>query len=126
MKIITNNPKVASELNEYNIQYLDSDYRNVLEVVKQEIIDNKVLLLSHPLSGSIKPNETYYKSIMITDRKDEYIDQDSLEYIEQALDVYDKFIGCRKRPNWTEEILRDFAVVDFFLIKGAIDSGINI
>jgi hypothetical protein len=126
MKIITNNPKVNNDLAMYDINYYDCDYGQVLNEVRKEIVDNKVVLLSHPLSGSIKPNETFYKSIMVEDNKLEYIDATSLDYIEQAIEVYDKFIGCKARPKWTEQILMDFAVVDYFLIKSAINSKINI
>jgi hypothetical protein len=122
MIIVTNNPKVNAELEGYSIDFIVGEYLDVLEKVKKLIIEEKMLLLSHPLSGSIKPNETYYKSVMLERGKLDQVDLESLEYLESAIEVYDKFIKNERRPNWTQEILDDFAMVDFFLIKGATES----
>jgi len=123
MLIVTNNPKVKES--ESNVLWVEGSYYDVLEKVKELIINDKYQLLSHPLSGSIKPNETYYKSIMLDDSEYKYSDLDSLEFIEQAIEVYNKFIACQKRPNWSVEILNDFAHVDYFLIQSAIQSTIT-
>lgn len=121
MVIVSNNPRVVSEIN-YPIIKIDGTYLDVLLHVKDLIINNKYRLLSHPLSGSIKPNETYYKSIMLDNSSFDYSDLDSLELIESAIEVYNKFIKNEARPNWSNSILNDFADVDYFLIKSAIES----
>lgn len=121
MIIVTNNPKVL-EIKQINVEYLEGSYYDVLTQVKSLVTDQKYQILSHPLSGSIKPNETYYKSIMIDDNSYEYIDLNSLELIEKAIEVYDKFLKDKVRPNWSPNVLDDFALVDYFLIKSAMES----
>ena len=64
-KVITNNPLVKERLsNKIDVEYYDVEYISLLIKVRDKIhIGHK--LLSHPLSGSIKPNETPYKSVII-------------------------------------------------------------
>lgn len=120
MLLITNNPMVAKSGVNLPITSLDGDYGQVLQVVKALIIDQRMVLLTHPLSGSIKPNETYYKSIILGEGQ-EAIDLTSLEYIEHAIDVYHKFIKNKQRPNWTEAVLNDFAYVDYYLMESTFE-----
>ncbi len=120
MLLMTNNPKVKERVEGIPVKYEQIEYGEVLQEVKRLIIEEKMLLLTHPLSGSIKPNETYYKSIVLTNQKGESIDMDSLDYIDQALEVYHKFMKNKMRPNWTEQVLEDFAFVDYYLIKDTL------
>lgn len=121
--LISNNPLVKSDLNkslEYaiDIEYYDIDYLEVLKKVRDKIhIGHK--LLTHPLSGSIKPNETPYKSIVISSTKSN-LDNDSLSIIEGSISTTVKFLNDMKTPLWSDEILKDFQIIDFTLIKNAI------
>ncbi|MDT2602196.1 GrdX family protein [Enterococcus hulanensis] len=119
MFIITNNPMVKEKLGE--VSYVEGSYGDVLDEVKRQIIDKHVCLLSHPLSGSIKPNETYYKTIFAAETTSQYIDIESLEYIESAIAVYEKFIKNKQRPNWSLAVLKDFAFVDFYIAQSTLD-----
>lgn len=63
--IVTNNPKVRDELGqEFDVDYADITYREILCKVRDMIYEGHKLL-THPLSGSVKPNETPYKSILV-------------------------------------------------------------
>ncbi|BBM18670.1 GrdX protein [Enterococcus avium] len=122
MIIITNNPMVKEKINQAcPLSFIDGSYGEVLVEVKQQIIEKHVVLLSHPLSGSIKPNETYYKTIFVTETTSQYIDIESLEYIESAIAVYEKFIKNKQRPNWSLAVLKDFAFVDFYIAQSTLD-----
>ncbi|MGL9814678.1 MULTISPECIES: GrdX family protein [Enterococcus] len=122
MIIITNNPMVKEKINQACLlSFIDGSYGEVLVEVKQQIIEKHVVLLSHPLSGSIKPNETYYKTIFVTETTSQYIDIESLEYIESAIAVYEKFIKNKQRPNWSLAVLKDFAFVDFYIAQSTLD-----
>lgn len=120
MRIVTNNPKVNKEIKGQKIYFIDGDYGDVLEATKEMIIDERQVLLSHPLSGSIKPNETFYKSIFLHNQKSEYVDLYSLELIESAQATYNKFVEDRPTPKWTEEILEDFQLVDYHLVEATL------
>ena len=79
--IITNNPLVPQMLDEeHEVDYSEISYEDVLGKVRDRIHEGH-LLLSHPLSGSVKPNETPYKSVMIS-RKAGKLDERSLSIIE--------------------------------------------
>lgn len=121
MLIVTNNPMVAEASLSKSTVFLECDYDQVLLAVKQRIIEQQMVLLTHPLSGSIKPNETYYKSIVLEEGSGQGIDLPSLEYMEEAFVVYEKFIKNKQRPNWTVAVLKDFAYVDYYLMESTFE-----
>lgn len=78
--IVTNNPLVVKNLeNSREIIYKDVSYEEILRETRDRIHEGHVLL-THPLSGSVKPNETPYKSILIS-RQRRDVDADSLKLI---------------------------------------------
>jgi grdX protein len=117
--IISNNLKVKEffEKEQIEVLYTDGDYKEVLYTVRDRVQLN-YHLLTHPLSGSIKPNETPYKSIAVKKEKD--LDLLSLELISNAIEVYNKLQKDLKTPLWTKSILEDFMVIDLDLIKNAL------
>lgn len=120
MKIITNNPIVARDIEDVTVEFIDGGYKDVLLAVHRLIVEQSMVLLTHPLSGSIKPNETIYKSIIVEDQSKPVLNMESLQMIEHALDVYDSFQSNRETPQWIDRVLEDFAVVDFHIIQGAL------
>ncbi len=118
MKILTNNPLIMDKFkNTYTVEYIDENYMDIL-IRCRDYIHKGYKLLTHPLSGSIKPNETPYKSILI--EKDVTLDIDSLLLIEKAMDTAKKFNKNFKTPNWNEKILLDFQIIDLDLIENAL------
>lgn len=117
--IVTNNPKVKDFFEDlkYEVLFVDGGYGDVLEEVRKKVHLNYELL-THPLSGSIKPNETPYKSVAI--HKENHLDMLSLELISNAIQVYERLQNDLKTPLWTEGILDDFMVIDLDLIKNAL------
>ena len=115
--IITNNPLVKSKYeNLYNITFLDTDYKGVL-VATRDRIHLGHTLLTHPLSGSVKPNETPYKSILISKSAGAF-DSKSLMIMEDALITCEKFGD--NRYKMTPSLLEDFMTIDLSLISGAL------
>jgi len=119
--IITNNRLVYEKYKNlfpmvYNEKY---SYLDVLEYVRNKVHEGHVLI-THPLSGSTKPNETPYKTIVISKKKGA-LDYDSLAIIENSIATAKKFISSKPTPNWPERILEDFRIVDLSLIENAID-----
>jgi len=129
--IITNNPLVRDKYSDKEVEYYDISYQEVLQLVKNKIaLGHKIL--THPLSGSVKPKETPYKSIMISKNTvganapnvganacgAHPIDLESLEIIENAIATCAKF--KERKDKWTPQVLEDFQLVDFTLIDSAI------
>lgn len=117
MLIISNNPKVKALLKDQNFQWVEGNYKDVLVETRKLVVDQKMSLLSHPISGSIKPNETVYRSIILDDAPQEAIDMESLDYMDRALELFERFNRDRPTPDWPEKILEDFATVDFHILE---------
>ncbi|QIL46695.1 hypothetical protein G7081_06185 [Vagococcus coleopterorum] len=121
MVILTNNPKIANLKTSEKIDYQEVDYQTILVIAKRYVVEGKQTLLIHPLSGSIKPNETIYKTIILTDSEKEEIDLESLILIESAEAVVEKFLNNQPVPNWNEKILTDFAWVDYYIMMSTFE-----
>ena len=118
-RIITNNPLVLDRLKEtHDVVCREISYEEILREVRDRIHEGHILL-SHPLSGSVKPNETPYKSIMISERKGE-IDEGSLRLIENAIQACRKFIF--KSDLYEESVYDDFQIIDWTLLESGMAS----
>lgn len=124
MILITNNHRVAEIFGDrIELHFFpEKTYLNILLYVRDKIHEGH-RLMSHPLSGSVKPNETPFKSILISDKKAK-LDYDSLVIIEDSIATVNKFNQNKKTPKWTDRILDDFMVIDLSLIEGALQENI--
>ena len=117
--IITNNPLVKEELGGlYNVEYLEISYEDILRTVRERIYKWHELL-THPLSGSVKPNETPYKSIMISEDI-RGLDIKQMRIIESAIQSCKKFQF--KSDQYAPQVYEDFQIVDLTLISSALPS----
>ena len=118
MKLITNNPKFNQEkFKDIEIEYFDISYLDVLKKVRDYVHDNYEGL-THPLYGSVKPNETIYRSILI--KRSEKLDITSINLISEAVGTFEKFRNNKRVPLWTDRVKDDFSVIDHDLILNAI------
>lgn len=118
--IITNNKKVYEEYKDKSEFDFNEDYTymDILDKVRRNI-HKGYQLLTHPLSGSIKPNETPFKSIIMS-KEEGSLDYQGLNIIEESILTFNKFYSNKETPNWTERVLDDFRVIDFSLIDNVI------
>ncbi len=119
--LITNNPRFK-EVNSSNIQifYLpDLDFMGILYKAR-DYIHLCYKLLTHPIVSSIKPYETPYKSIALSDNNG-VLDLESLELIENSIALTKNFLD-KPRRKLTESIDEDFKLIDYKLVVGAIES----
>lgn len=118
--VITNNPLSYEKFSkDYEVRYIDIDVITLLKTVRDSIHSGH-RILTHPLMSSIKPNETPYRTVLITKSK-ENLDMDSLNIIEGAIATTLKFINDFNVPKWPQNILDDFKLIDYDLIKNAIN-----
>ena len=121
-RIVTNNSLCRDKYQELiPVDFLEGKgYMDVLLAVR-DYIQKGWRLETHPMTGSLKPNQTPYKSIMVSD-----LPREQEEFYSQEMTIENSILSCRKfleikqTPNWTEEIRKDFMVVDLSLIEGAI------
>ena len=115
--LITNNPLVEKKYSDF-IEKVDGGLFEVLIRVRDYVHKGHRLLM-HPTPGSIKPNETPYRSLLITKSSlTGEIDFKSLELVESAIAVYNKLNYTNYQ--YTEKILDDFQLIDLELAKSAI------
>lgn len=118
--VITNNELVREKYSKsMDITFVDGQYIDVLRLVR-DMVHKGCRIISHPLMGSIKPNETPYRSIIV--EKDTPLDVNSLTIIENSIASYEKFTSYSKPVQWEENTLEDFRFVDLKLIESALDS----
>ena len=117
--IVTNNPLVLERHGgTRNIIYKEVSYEGVLREVRDRIHEGHSML-THPLSGSVKPNETPYKSIMISAER-RAIDGESVALIENAIHACGKFEF--KSDRYRPEVYEDFRLIDCTLIESGMAS----
>jgi len=112
--IYTNNHLVKKNF-EKNAIFFDTTVFGVFSAIR-DIVHVGGKILSHPLSGSIKPHETPYKSVMILPTKGS-LDFNSLNLIETAIGVLNRYPELDF--NLPQNILNDFAVIDLDIMNSA-------
>ena len=118
-KLLTNNPKfLGFKRKNLEIDYRETDYLTILKVARDYIHKN-FEILTHPMYGSIKPNETLYRSIVLKEEKD--LSVNSVALISEAIEVFLKFNKNKDTPEWTESVKEDFRVIDYDLIVNAVE-----
>lgn len=123
MIILTNNPDVQNMLTDRSVCFVEGSYRDVL-VRARDMVHQGHRLLTHPLMGSLKPNETPYRSVGLSEEKGS-LDFDSLQLIENAIETFDKFAAVTRPDrgsNTPERMLADFRLIDASLLKTALES----
>ena len=120
--LITNNIDLYEKVKEKNDLEIIFDekytYGDILDIVKKKL-QNGYELSTHPLCGSIKPNETPYRSILITKAKE--LDVNGIIIIDEAIETYKKFQNNMKTPLWIDRVLRDFRYIDCNLLYQTIE-----
>lgn len=120
MIIISNNPMTKQNLQgRYELDFISGDVLEVLRKVRDYVHSNH-RLLTHPLVSSIKPNEIPFRTVIISKNRDNNIDMESLELIENSIGTTERFLKDFGIPNWSKQILEDFSLIDFDIINNVI------
>lgn len=117
--IMTNNTLVVDKYSSLmKIKYVKS-YKDVL-IQARDYIYNKHKLLTHPQAGSLKPNQTPYRSVILYPTSDNKENVDSVMLIEKAIDTFNKFNEIRLTPEYPENIQNDYKKIDLSIIDNVI------
>lgn len=119
--IVTNNDYVRDKYkDDFDMIYVDKvdNYTGVL-LKARDLIHGGYKLLTHPLSGSVKPNETPFKTIIL--EKGTGLDQDGLIIIEESIATINKFLNIEKTPDYNERVIDDCKVIDLSIIDNTIN-----
>ena len=120
--IVTNNPLVLEGHGDGGpLIRVAGGYREVL-VAARDLVHRGHRLVTHPLMGSLKPNETPYRSIVLSTKPGQGTDNHSLALIEEAIGLFDRFADPTHFPKTRKPDaagLKDFAVIDLSLLESA-------
>ncbi|MBA1334869.1 MAG: GrdX protein [Firmicutes bacterium] len=117
--IISNNKLVKENLStDFEVIFVDGTLLEIMERAR-DMVHRGYILLTHPLSGSIKPNQTPYKSIALEKRTGK-VDFDSLIILEDSISRTKSLLKNKPTPDWPEKYLEDFRLIDYDLIKNAL------
>ena len=132
--ILTNNPMAVDRFaSSHEVCFVQGTLMDVL-VHARDQIHNGAVLLTHPLYGSVKPNETPYRSLLLGKKRilagnsgEEkensngcIPDAESVRLIGNAISTARKFID--KKEITDPRLLNDFQVVDLSLLESAVES----
>lgn len=118
VRIITNNPRVR------DLPGAEFYPETLLEILTRvrDLVHQGYPLISHPLAGSVKPNETPYKSVIMEPIASQKLDETSLRIIEGSLVTAEKLLKDRPLKPRSEQVMDDFAVIDRALIESGLQS----
>ena len=120
--IITNNPLSAQNNVSDTLYYADADILGILFAVRKKIHCGHALA-THPLTSSLKPNETPYKTVLLY-KKQGSLCTDSLHLIESAIAVTEKFMAQRPKREWRRyppNILSDLSTIDYEMVRPILE-----
>lgn len=115
--IVTNNPRLAAHP---DAEFHEASLLEILQRVR-DLVHQNYRLLTHPLAGSVKPNETPYKSVALFAKPEAQLDMQSLQLIEGALHVAAKLLKDRPLPQWSEKVRDDFSLIDASLLESGLE-----
>lgn len=115
--IITNNPLVERCMGgRFQVRLMEELSLRELLVHVRDLVYLGHELLTHPLSGSVKPNETPYKSIALTAQPGKFSPEQA-EIIANSIITHDKLAPKRESLDKRD----DFQLIDYTLIAGGLD-----
>lgn len=116
--LVTNNPLVEDRYPHLPLDSFDGSLIELLIRVRNYVHKGHSLL-THPLSGSLKPGRIPYKTIALSCFKNG-LDPLSLRYIENSIEVFNKTV-LSEPECWSQESLSDYAVVDLSHLEAALE-----
>lgn len=124
-RLISNNPLMKlGDLGE--VEFLNENNLQLFLMVRDEI-EKGYKLVTHPLTGSIRPDITPYKSILLSKKKDKDADLESMKLINNAIRYTNDLYKLRSIPlseKWGDEFKEDFQFVDKDFIRYAYERSI--
>lgn len=123
--IITNNALSKEGFEKtFDVVFVDGSLIDVMKTAR-DYVHQGHRLLTHPLMGSIKPNETPFKTIAISLAAEDEVNVDSLNIMENSIETSERLINNRPPKNLPEHmkdrIYEDYKVIDFDLIYNAFN-----
>lgn len=116
--IVTNNDRVADKYKDIMKVELVNSYEEVL-IKARDMVYDRHRLLTHPQAGSLKPNQTPYRSIIVYP-SDNSSNMDDVMMIEKAIETFNKFREIKETPKYEEKTANDYKTIDLSMIDNVM------
>ncbi len=123
VRILTNNPKVIAILKDTHVLPIHGETMDVLLRVRDKIHEGSILI-THPLSGSVKPNENPYKTVVI-EEKHGPLQGSALTIIENAIQMTQDLLKTVNRYDRAYAYDGDFQFIDMSLVLDVLKPYLN-
>jgi len=116
--IISNNP-AAKTISDVSLDFTEG---NCLDVMKRalNLVCSGYTLVSHPLSGSVKPNHNPYKSILVSKEVLDKTDTSDIRLLHNCLSKAEEMLAENPLPDLDSLCISDLQVVDLALLHSAL------
>lgn len=119
-RIITNNPMAAERFSKQGEIYLypDDSYRDIL-VRARDLVYIGYRMHNHPLYGSLRPHETPYRTLVLSERPRDPDPEECL-IMSESISRLDSFT-LPDQSKIPPHILQDYQLIDCALVQGTLD-----
>ena len=120
-RCITNNPMLIDR-GFTDLEHYETDVLELFRVVFQKV-NCGYRLLTHPLTGSIRPDITPYKTVLLSGTAGT-IDMESVTLIGKAIRYAEDLYRLRDIPvykKWGKAAREDFQLIDLSIIERALE-----
>ena len=121
--LVTNNGKAVTLYEKHahiGIDYLkEESFLSVLIRVR-DLIHAGWHLMSHPQASNLKPNQSPYKTVLLSNGRELQPFSQDVDMVERSIDAFHKFTKGMRVPKWPEKTLRDFQTIDLAVVESAI------
>lgn len=120
-RCLTNNPMLL-ERDVDGVEFYPVSIPQLFTLVQEEL-ERGYRLISHPLTGSIRPDITPYKSVLLSGAPGRE-DAEGKALMRQAVRYTDSLFQMHPTPpsaRWDEQTREDFQYVDCSLIQTALE-----
>ena len=119
---ITNNPRWPATLPQDGLEFVDGSSLAVFQRAR-DLVHRGWKFLGHPLYGNFNPSKVPYRTLLLASPPDGegMVDIESFAMLEKALEQFRALEadtdGEADRPSLPENILRDYEIVDYELMR---------
>lgn len=120
-RCITNNPLLLDK-GFTALEFHNTDVLGLFRIIIPEVAAG-YRLLSHPLTGSIRPDITPYKTVLLS-ASPGAVDPVSLQLIDRATGYAERLYRLRETPlytQWDARTREDFQLVDLSIVEQALE-----
>lgn len=113
--ILTNNPLVAKSQWK-QVEYYNCGIKELYQKMREQL-EQGYRLFTHPLSGSIRPDVTPYKTVILQASKQEH--SGDIQCLDRAISYMEGLPGNKR--IYSESEAEDFQFVDYDIIQNVVN-----